>query len=419
MNVIVAGGGAAGMFAAALLAEKGISVTIIEHNEKLGKKLYITGKGRCNFTNACTTEEFLGQILSNPKFMFSAANAFPPSMTMNWFKGHGLSIKTERGRRVFPASDRAADVIDTLNRVLKDHHVRVFLNTELLGISTGEDGSFRSVTVKGKNGKKQLNGDSLILATGGRSYPSTGSQGDSYRFARDLHMDVTDLCPSLVPFVCREEYIRMMQGLSLKNVRLKITEGKKTIFEEFGELLFTHFGVSGPLVLSASAKIGPKVGKAELKTEIDLKPAVTDEELSKRFEKTFRENPKKYLKNILSEFYPQKMVPVIPQLAGIDPERTNASISGAEREALVRVTKHFPLTITALRGYNEAIVTKGGISVKEVSPKTMESKKHPGIYVTGEMLDLDAYTGGYNLQIAWSTAFAASEAIAAKYTEIS
>ena len=419
MNVIIAGGGAAGMFAAACLAEKGISVTIIEHNEKLGKKLFITGKGRCNFTNACTVDEFMGQILSNPKFMYSAANAFPPSATMNWFEEHGLAIKTERGRRVFPESDRAIDVIDTLNGVLKKHHVRVLLNTELLSISTAEDGSFRSVTVKDKKGKKKLSGDTLILATGGRSYPSTGSVGDSYRFAEDLHMEVTGLYPSLVPFVCREEFVRMMQGLSIKNVRLRIKEGKKTLFDEFGELLFTHFGISGPLVLSASAKTGPMIGKRKLLTEIDLKPAVTAEELSKRFENTFKENPKKYLKNILTEFYPQKMAPVIPSLAGLDPLRTCASISGAERDALVQVTKHFPLTVTALRGYNEAIITKGGISVKEISPRTMESKQHPGIYVVGEMLDLDAYTGGYNLQIAWSTAYAAAEAISAsQYPEI-
>ena len=458
-HVVIAGGGASGMLCAILAAQQGIRVTLLEHNEKFGKKLYITGKGRCNFTNDCTPEEFLDHVVRNPKFLFSASRKLTSRDVMELFESFGMAVKVERGRRAFPASDHSSDVIDALVRQMKKLHVDLQLHTDVKRILTSyasAEPDPRTVTVASEGGKtdqraftaaseggkqdqrafaaaseggKQLaacgveavrqdgstiriEADAVVLATGGLSYPSTGSTGDGYTFAKSLGLSVTAASPSLVPVNCAEEYIRSLQGLSLKNVRLCVRSGKKTLFDEFGELLFTHFGISGPLVLSLSAVIGPLIGKKELRSFIDLKPAVTDEQLHARISRLCSEHPKKALKNILGELYPAKMVPVIPSIAGVPEEIRCCDLTKEQREALVGATKEFPLTLTSLRGFNEAVITRGGVSVKDINPKTMEAKNCRNLYVIGELLDVDAFTGGYNLQIAWCTAASCAAALA-------
>ncbi len=426
-NIVVIGGGAAGMMCAILASGTDTRVTLIEKNEKLGRKLFITGKGRCNFTNACTEEEFLPNVMSNSKFLYSAIYGLNSKQVMELFEKWGMTVKVERGRRAFPASDHSSDVIDALKRQLAKRHVRVLLDTEVSEIAC-EDASTgmaegkkqgqspvrraAGVRVRRRDGHEEtIPADAVVVATGGLSYPSTGSTGDGYRFARELSMKVTPLYPSLVPIACSGEYIREMQGLSLKNVELHIRSGKKKLYDGFGEMMFTHFGITGPLVLSASAEIGPLIGKKELDTWIDLKPAVSEEQLDARFVRIFSGNPNKYLQSVLGELYPAKMVPVIPEIAGVDPETRLHDLTRKEREALIRSTKHFPVSIVTLRGYNEAVITKGGVSVREIDPGTMESKKVRNLYFIGEVLDLDALTGGYNLQIAWSTAAACARAV--------
>ena len=426
-EVLVIGGGAAGMMCAILASGTDTRVTLIEKNEKLGRKLFITGKGRCNFTNACTEEEFLPNVMSNSKFLYSAIYGLNSKQVMELFEKWGMTVKVERGRRAFPASDHSSDVIDALKRQLAKRHVRVLLDTEVSEIAC-EDASTgmaegkkqgqspvrraAGVRVRRRDGHEEtIPADAVVVATGGLSYPSTGSTGDGYRFARELSMKVTPLYPSLVPIACSGEYIREMQGLSLKNVELHIRSGKKKLYDGFGEMMFTHFGITGPLVLSASAEIGPLIGKKELDAWIDLKPAVSEEQLDARFVRIFSGNPNKYLQSVLGELYPAKMVPVIPEIAGVDPETRLHDLTRKEREALIRSTKHFPVSIVTLRGYNEAVITKGGVSVREIDPGTMESKKVRNLYFIGEVLDLDALTGGYNLQIAWSTAAACARAV--------
>ena len=426
-NIVVIGGGAAGMMCAILASGTDTRVTLIEKNEKLGRKLFITGKGRCNFTNACTEEEFLPNVMSNSKFLYSAIYGLNSKQVMELFEKWGMTVKVERGRRAFPASDHSSDVIDALKRQLAKRHVRVLLDTEVSEIAC-EDASTgmaegkkqgqspvrraAGVRVRRRDGHEEtIPADAVVVATGGLSYPSTGSTGDGYRFARELSMKVTPLYPALVPIACSGEYIREMQGLSLKNVELHIRSGKKKLYDGFGEMMFTHFGITGPLVLSASAEIGPLIGKKELDTWIDLKPAVSEEQLDARFVRIFSGNPNKYLQSVLGELYPAKMVPVIPEIAGVDPETRLHDLTRKEREALIRSTKHFPVSIVTLRGYNEAVITKGGVSVREIDPGTMESKKVRNLYFIGEVLDLDALTGGYNLQIAWSTAAACARAV--------
>lgn len=438
-NVVVVGGGAAGMMCAALLAAKGHRVTLIEHNEKLGKKLFITGKGRCNFTNDCDEETFLQNVVSNPKFLYSAIYNLNPESLIRLFASWGLESHVERGRRAFPASNHSSDVIDMLKRQLEKGHVRILLKTEAREILLDEEGKAKGVrafysqdngnweklssmeTIEKK--REHVSGrtenypaDAVVIATGGLSYPSTGSVGDGYRFAKKLGLKVTPCSPSLVPIVCKEEYIWDMQGLSLKNVELHVKDGKKEKFNEFGELMFTHFGITGPLVLKASAELGPLIGKKKLDSWIDLKPALSEEQLDQRFIRIFEQNPNKELKTVLHELYPAKMIPVIPEVAGVSEDKKVHDLTKTERRSLVETTKHFPLTMTALRGYQEAVVTKGGVSVRELDPGTMEVKKIPGLYYIGETVDLDAFTGGYNLQIAWSTAALAADAIN-RYTE--
>ena len=400
-RVIVAGGGAAGIMAAIAAGGCGHQVTLYEKNEKLGKKLFITGKGRCNVTNSSDVEELLGQILRNKKFLYSAFYAFDSYAMMDFLEREGLPLKIERGNRVFPQSDKSSDVIRTLERAMADRGVRVCLHTEVKGLAV-EEGRLAGVMIRDKKGTAQVPADAVVVATGGISYPSTGSNGDGYRFAREAGHHVEETAPSLVPFVVGEEYIRQLQGLSLKNVELTLKRQGREIYREFGELLFTHFGVSGPLVLSASSLIsgGELSGIAG---EIDLKPALSEKQLDERILRDFGNCQNSFYKNSLGKLLPAKMIPVMVELSGIAPDKRVNEITREERRRLVQLIKAFPFTVEGLRGYNEAIITRGGVSVKEINPATMESKMLPGLYFAGEVLDVDGKTGGYNLQIAWST----------------
>lgn len=402
-RLAVIGGGAAGMMASVFAARAGLEVHVYEKNEKLGKKLYITGKGRCNLTNACDMDELLASVKSNPKFLYSAFYGFTNQDTMDFFEQEGLRIKTERGNRVFPQSDRSADVLDTLRHAMKKAGVQVHLNTEVLCFH--KEGT-EFVLELGNH--TQVQADMVFVATGGISYESTGSTGDGYRFAEDFGLKVTDTCPSLVPFNIKEDFVKELQGLSLKNVSIRILDGKKVLYEEFGEMLFTHFGVSGPLILTASSVCAKKAREKELKLVLDLKPALSFEQLDARVLREFEEAKNRQFKNVVPSLFPSKLVPVMIARSGIGPEKKVHEITKEERTAFIRSMKELELTVTGLRGYNEAIITKGGVSVKEIDPATMESKKVPGLYFIGEVLDLDAVTGGFNLQIAWSTAVAAA-----------
>lgn len=402
-KVIVVGGGPAGMIAALTAAEGGCAVTLLEQNEKLGKKLFLTGKGRCNITNAGETDSFFANVASNPRFLYSAFYGYDNFMVIDFFERHGVKTKIERGNRVFPLSDHSSDVIGALSRALKQTGAEVKLHTKVEGILAEEgcDGSqVKGVLLKGQ---KRLEVDAVIIATGGLSYQSTGSTGDGYRFAREVGHRVTSLYPSLVPMTAKEEYVSAMQGLSLKNVRVSIGKGKKILYEDFGEMLFTHFGVSGPLMLSASSQVGKILMDQELSMYIDLKPAVSREQLDHRLLREFEKNKNKQFKNAVHGLLPAKMQPVVLRISGIDPEKKVNEVTREERHGLVELLKSFPVTLTGLGDFNEAIITKGGVCVKEVNPSTMESKLVSGLYFAGEVLDLDALTGGYNLQIAWST----------------
>ena len=393
------------MMCGILLGEKGHHVVILEQNERIGKKLYITGKGRCNFTNDCTRDAFLDSVKSNPRFLYSAYDVCSPQDIIEKFESWGMKTKVERGKRAFPASDKSSDVIDTLRKELKKNRVKVLLNTKVTEILT-DNGAVCGVKAVSSNESSTYAADHVIVATGGISYRSTGSTGDGYMFAEKLGLKVTTRYPSLVPMNCAEEYCRQMQGLSLKNAELHIKKGKKEVFSGFGELMFTHFGITGPLVLTASADLATVIGREHLSSWIDLKPAVSEEQLDSRILRLFDSNANKAVKNVIGELYPAKMTPVILMLSGIDPDTKVHDITKEQRAAIIGATKQFPITITTLRGYEEAVVTKGGVSVREIDPKTMESKKVSGLYFIGEVLDLDAYTGGFNLQIAWSTAAA-------------
>ena len=406
-RVIVIGGGPAGMFAAIAAAENGHSVLLLEKNEKLGKKLFITGKGRCNITNSSDMEVLFDSVVTNRKFLYSAFYAYDNQMVIDFFEQAGLAVKNERGNRIFPVSDHSSDVIAALQRTLKKDHVEVQLHTNVREIlykeTTEEDGiSKKACGVLLTNGEK-ISADAVIVATGGFSYQSTGSTGDGYRFAKEAGHTVTEIRPSLVPFNTKEAYVRELQGLSLRNVNVTIYNGKKKVYDEFGEMLFTHFGVSGPLMLTASARLKPQLTSQPLHMEIDLKPALTDEQLGKRILKDFEEAKNKQFKNSIGKLFPAKMIPVILELSGIDPDKKVNEIQKEERQKFVHLIKHFPMTLNGLRDFNEAIITKGGVKVSEVNPSTMESKLVKDLYFCGEVLDLDAVTGGFNLQIAWST----------------
>lgn len=417
-RVVVIGGGAAGMFAAMGAAEAGHRVTILEQNEKLGKKLYITGKGRCNLTNACDTQDLFGNIPRNPRFLYSAIYSYDNFRVMDFFENHGMKIKTERGNRVFPMSDHSSDVIATLQRRLQQLGVKICLHTRVQEVLTEacfadnheEKQDRRRVSGVGTD-QGNYEADAVIIATGGISYPSTGSTGDGYRFAGNLGHKIEELSPSLVPMTVKEEYCMQMQGLSLRNIEVTIRDGKKLLYQEFGELLFTHFGVSGPLILSASSVVNDRIRKRELQLEIDLKPALTEEQLDARILRDFEENKNRQFKNVIQRLLPSKMIPVVISLSGISPEKKINEITREERCRLLQVVKHFPLTLTGLRDFKEAIITRGGVNVKQINPSTMESKLVRGLYFAGEVLDVDAYTGGFNLQIAWSTGYLAGSSV--------
>ena len=396
------------MMAAITAARRGFKVTLVEKNEKLGKKLFITGKGRCNITNAGDTEDLFNSIVTNRKFMFSSFNGFSNYDTLGFFDELGLHIKIERGNRVFPESDHSSDVIGALNRELKRLSVDVRLNTEVKDIIVN-GGKATGVVVKCSGKESTIQADNVIVATGGNSYQSTGSTGDGYRFARKLGHSVTPIVPALVPFNVAEDWESDLQGLSLKNVSIVVLDGKQEIYSDFGEMLFTHFGVSGPLILSASSFAARRIKEHPLKLIIDLKPALSQEQLDERILRDFDEEKNKAFKNSLDKLLPKKMIPVIVRLSDIDGNKKVNEITKQERQRLVSLIKGLELTLTGLRGFNEAIITQGGINVREINPTTMESKLVKNLYFAGEVLDVDALTGGFNLQIAWSTGYAAAD----------
>ena len=411
-KVLIIGGGAAGMMAGVFAARNHHEVHILEKNEKLGKKVFITGKGRCNVTNACDTEELFPAMMSNPKFLYSGFYSFTPQDVMEFFEEAGVPLKVERGNRVFPQSDHSSDIIRALERELKKAGAKIHLHTAVKEIV--KESETDSVTGVILTDGTFMEGDAVIVATGGFSYQSTGSTGDGYRFARELGLKVTDIAPSLVPLKTKEDYIPRLQGLSLKNTGLTIKNGKKVLYEDFGEMMFTHFGVTGPMILSASAHIGAKLAKApngELSAYLDLKPALTREQLDARILREFEAGPNKQFKNVIGVLFPSSLTPVMLELGGIPADKKIHDISREERQHFIDLIKAFPFTITGMGEFKEAIITKGGVSVKEINPGTMESKKISGLYFAGEVLDLDAVTGGYNLQIAWSTAYLAAQAI--------
>ncbi len=409
-KIIIVGGGASGMIAAIAAAEKGKKVILFEKNEKLGKKLFITGKGRCNVTNACDIETLFENIMTNSKFLYSAFYGFDNQETIRFFERIGCKLKIERGERVFPVSDHSSDVIAALNRQMIKHNVEIRLNTPIQKLLTKDEHIIGVIT---KNGTKEY-ADAVVLATGGLSYPVTGSTGDGYRMAGEIGHSLKETSPSLVPLVIKEEWCTSLQGLSLKNVNVSLKQnGKKAFYEGFGEMIFTHFGVSGPLILSASsyyAKLQANyAGKSRgnITLHLDLKPALKEEQLDKRILRDFEENKNKSFKNSLGALFPSKLIPVIIQLSGIDPEKKIHEITKEERIYFVRLIKNLEMTVTGTRDYKEAVITKGGIPVKEVNPSTMESKLVKGLFFAGEMIDVDALTGGFNLQIAWSTGYQA------------
>lgn len=403
-SIFVVGGGAAGMMAAITAAENGAQVTLLERNDRLGKKLYITGKGRCNVTNDCAPEDFFQNVPRNPRFLYSAIYAFPPREVMAWFEARGCALKTERGNRVFPQSDKSASVIDALRAELRRLGVRV-LQERALDIVT-QDGAVCGIETDGGFHKTER----VILATGGCSYPQTGSTGDGYRMLEKLGHTIVPPVGSLVPLVEKGYDCKQMQGLALKNVALRLVNQKgKTVFEEFGELLFTHFGLSGPVVLSASAHMNEKDAYTVL---LDLKPALDEQKLDLRLLRDFEKFQNRDFENALVELLPKSMIPVIVRRSGIPAEEKVHSITREQRRALLELMKRFPVEIACKAPVEEAIVTSGGVKVSEIEPGTMQSKRVHGLYAAGELLDVDAYTGGFNLQIAWATGRAAGLAAA-------
>ena len=406
-KVLIIGAGAAGMYAAVTAARAGHQVHVFEKNDKAGRKLFITGKGRCNLTNDCDTEELLQAVKSNRKFLYSSFYTHTNQDVIRFFQDNGMPVKTERGGRVFPASDHSSDVIRTLERQMSKWGVRLHLGTEARELLT-EEGRIAGLLLG--DGTRET-GDARIVATGGFSYPLTGSTGDGYRFAREAGHSVTDLVPSLVPVEAKEKWVGDLMGLSLRNIELTVKDGKKELYRDFGEMLFTHFGLSGPVVLSATSEVGPRLEKGPLSFHIDLKPALTPEQLDQRILRDFGEQKNRQFKNSLGKLLPAKLIPVVVGLSGISPEKKIHDISREERRGLVSLLKDLTVTAVSLRSWSEAIITKGGVSVREIDPATMESKKIKGLYFAGEVLDLDAVTGGFNLQIAWSTAYLAGSSI--------
>ncbi len=409
-KIIIIGGGAAGMMAALAASGNGNKVCLYEKNEKTGKKLYITGKGRCNVTNASDLEQVFKSIISNPKFMYSAFYTMTNDMTMDMFQSElGIALKVERGNRVFPESDKSSDIIAGLLRAMKKRNVEIHLNTEVKELIT-ENNIIRGVRLH--DGATD-NGDSVIVATGGFSYQATGSTGDGYRWAKKTGHNVTDIFPALVPLEVKEEYAAELQGLSLKNVKVSIIKNNKVLYSDFGEMLFTHFGISGPVILSGSSYIVKSIKKGEkINISIDLKPAISNDTLDARILREFGEASNKDFRNSLGNLLPKSLIPVIIKLSGINQFKKVNEVTKEERKRLVGLIKAFPLTVKDTRGFNEAIITQGGVSVKDINPATMESKHIKGLFFAGEVIDVDALTGGYNLQIAWSTGWLAGQSAA-------
>lgn len=407
-NVFIIGGGAAGMLAAIGAAGMGHTVTIFEKNEKLGKKMYITGKGRCNITNASPMDEILKNVIKNNKFLYSAFNSFTNEDIIKILNDSGIETKVERGNRVFPVSDKSSDVILGLSRKLREYNVDLRFNSCVKALIT-DNNVCKGIVLK--NGNKEY-ADAVIVTTGGFSYQTTGSTGDGYEFAKQVGHNVSKLYPSLVPFNVNEPFISKLQGVSLKNIRATFFVDNKNVYSEFGEMLFTHFGVSGPVVLSASSFITEKLNSnCAINMEIDLKPALPREELDSRITRDFKKNINKDFRNSLNELLPRKLIPVIVEKSGIDGFKKVNEITKEERNSLVRLMKGFKFKLASTRGFNEAIITRGGIDVKEINPRTMESKLVKNLYFAGEVLDVDALTGGYNLQIAYSTGYLAGVSV--------
>lgn len=401
-DVVIIGGGAAGMFASIIAAERGLRVLLLERNDRVGKKLAITGKGRCNVTNACPAEEVIKNIPRNPRFLFSSISAFPPERTMAFFEENGCPLKIERGNRVFPVSDRSADVISVLEQKMRVLGVRRRQErvTELLT----QEGHIAAI----KTENTLISCAQVILCTGGASYPLTGSTGDGYRMAQALGHSIVQPVGSLVPLTAEEDCAKM-QGLSLRNTALKLLDGtRKTVYQDFGELLFTHFGISGPMALSASAHLKDGTQYTVL---LDLKPALDEAKLDARFLRDFEKYANRSMENALADLFPHSMIPVLLARAGVDPGQRANTLTKPQRRALLEQTKRFSIRILGKRPVEEAIITRGGVSVREIDPKTMQSKLVSGLYFAGEIIDCDAYTGGFNLQIAWSTAHAAANAV--------
>lgn len=417
-KVIVVGGGAAGMMAAVAAADSGAEVCLIEKNEKLGKKLFITGKGRCNVTNAADMDTLFQSVCTNGKFLYSAFYGYDNRAVMAFLENAGCPLKTERGGRVFPVSDHSSDVTAAFLRELRKRNVEILLNTEVAHVRTEVRKAREKDAEPGKLGNtpeqkgrlvfagvqlmdgRFISGDRGIICTGGVSYASTGSTGDGHRIAGETGHRVTELAPALVPFQIAEKWCGQLMGLSLRNVSVTMAAGKKILYEGFGEMLFTHFGVSGPLILSASSYYH---GERDARLYIDLKPAMDEEQLDRRILRDFEENMNRQFKNSLGALFPVKLIPVMVELSGIRPEKKVNEVTREERRSFGRLIKRLPLTITGTRGFKEAIITRGGVSVREINPSTLESRKVDGLYFAGEVLDLDALTGGFNLQIAWST----------------
>lgn len=417
MKVIVIGGGPAGMMAAITSAENENEVTIIEKMPSLGRKLCITGKGRCNITSSLDMSEFIKNIPGNGMFLYSSFNNYTNQDIINFLDSKGIKVKEERGNRYFPVTDRAQDVLNCFIKRLKELNVKILLNTKVIEILPSEHDTDGNKFII-KTDKQTINADKVIIATGGKSYSSTGSTGDGYELAKKLGHTITDIRPSLVPLECYEkEEVRSLQGLSLKNVEINIIDKakNKTIYNDFGEMLFTHFGVSGPTILSGSAhlvrykNIEDLLKNKNIELRIDFKPALTEEKLDNRVLRDFKELNNKQFKNSLDKLLPQKLIPVIIENTSINPEKKVNEITKEERRKIVQELKHFVLHIKDFRPIEEAIITSGGINVKEINPKTMESKIVKGLYFAGEIIDVDAYTGGFNLQIAYSTGFTAGK----------
>ena len=412
MKVVVVGGGPAGMMAAITAAENKNEVILIEKMNSLGKKLLITGKGRCNITSGLDISEFIKNTPGNGRFLYSSFQNFTNQDIIEFLNKQGLKVKEERGNRIFPLSDKSLDVLNCFQKRLNQLKVKILYNTKVEKIIVNEAKQVIGV----QTNKEEIKADKVILATGGKSYPGTGSTGDGYKIAKDLGHTITDIKPSLVPLEAYESHIcKDLQGLSLRNVKIKITHDTKIIYEDFGEMLFTHFGVSGPIILSGSAhlvrykNIESLLKNENIKLHIDLKPALTPEKLDERILRDFEEMKNKNFKNSLDKLLPQKMIDTIIDLSGINPDKKVNEITKKERANLVNILKDFKLTIKDFRSIEEAIITSGGISTKEANPKTMESKLVQGLYFAGEILDVDAYTGGFNLQIAYSTGVSAGQ----------